>query len=73
MLKRTFIAAGCLAFTLVLSSYAVDAKELSDKTSWVLTADLKAANASPLIKFISEQIAPDKREQAEAKLASVEA
>ncbi len=73
MLKRTLITANCLVFALVLSSYAVDAKELSGKTSWVLTADLKAANASPLIKFISEQIAPEKREQAEAKLASVQA
>lgn len=73
MLKRAVIACACLVFGLSLSAHAADAKDLSGKTSWVMTADLKAANASPLMKFISEQIAPDKRKQAEAKLASVQA
>ena len=73
MLKPTFIAVTCLALAPTLSSHAVGSDELSANTKWVLTADFKAANASPLLKFITEQINAEKRKQAEAKVAAIQA
>jgi len=73
MLKPTFIMVACMALVPTVASYAVGVNELSENTKWVLAADFNAANASPLVKSITEQIDAEKRKQAEAKVAAIQA
>lgn len=73
MLKRSLLALCALACTCTLPARAAEPKDFSAQTRWLLAVDVKAANASPVMKFITDTIDAKKRTQAEAKLASIEA
>lgn len=52
---------------------ALTFSDLPASTTWVLTADMRAANESSLVKLIAERIGEETRKQAERKLAAIEA
>lgn len=73
MLKRSLLALSALLFAHTLTARAAESTDFSAQTRWLLAVDVKAANASPIMKFITDTIDAKKRSQAEAKLAAIEA
>ena len=73
MTKRLVFAAGALFCAQTWTIFAADLKDLPAQTKWVLSLDMKAAQASPMLNFVIDKIAPDKRKEAQAKLAAIKA
>jgi len=73
MFKRSLAVAGALACVQAISSRAADLKDFPAQTHWVLTVDVKAAQASPLMTSLTEKMDPAKRQEATNKLAAVKA
>ncbi|HNX35920.1 MAG TPA: hypothetical protein PKM57_14915 [Kiritimatiellia bacterium] len=73
MLKRILATAGALVCAHVFSSHAAELKDFPAQTHWVLTVDVKAAHASPLMNLIADKINMGKRQEADRKLAAVKA
>ena len=66
-------AAGALFCAHAFQAHAADLKDFPAGTQWVLSLDLKAAQASPLLQEVVGLIDPDKRQEAQNKLASIKA
>ena len=73
MMKRIVLAAGALLCLRALPTQAADLKDLPSETKWVLSLDMKAAQAAPMLTFIIDKIAPAKRQEAQTKLAAIKA
>ena len=73
MLKRMMLAAGALFCAHAFPLQAADLKDFPAETKWVLNLDMKAAYASPMLNYVVSQIDPDKRQQAQNKLAAIKA
>ena len=73
MLKRMTVLASVLFCAQALTTQAANLKEFSAETKWVLNLDMKAAQTAPMLTFIADKIAPEKRQEAENKLAAVKA
>jgi hypothetical protein len=73
MMKRIVLAAGLLICTQAPLSRAADLNDLPSGTKWVLNLDLKAAQASPMINFAIDKIAPAKRREVQTKFAAIKA
>lgn len=72
-MKPALAFAGALILASACRLCAIEARDFSDQTRWVLTLDLRAAHASPMLAFAADQIDAAKRQEAERKLAAVEA
>ena len=73
MFMRMTITA-CLLFCFAASySRAAELKDFPSQTHWILSVDMKAAQASPIMKFIVDKLDADKRQEAERKLAAARA
>lgn len=72
-MKRIVLAAGLLICTQAIRTRAADLNDLPAGTKWVLNLDLKAAQASPMINFAIDKIAPAKRREAQTKFAAIKA
>ena len=73
MMKRIALAAGALFCVQALPFQAADLKDLPSQTKWMLSLDMKAAQASPMLSFVIDKIAPAKRQEAQTKLAAIKA
>lgn len=73
MTNRFTFLFGAIFCAQVLSLQAATLKEFPAETKWVLNLDMKAAQASPIINFVVDKIAPAKRQDAQAKLAAIKA
>lgn len=73
MTKRITLAAGALFCAQVFTAQATELKDLPAGTKWVLNLDMKAAQASPILNYMVNAIAPAKRQAAQAKIAAVKA
>jgi|GEM_PF-1331508 len=63
------ICAGLCAFSL----QAAVSKDFPSETKWMLSLDVQAAQAAPVVTFVADQIAPAKRQEAKNKLAAIKA
>ncbi len=70
MLKRLIIRS--LLCTLSLPLMAAELKDFPAGTKWVLNLDIKAAQASPVLNYLSEKVAPAKRQKVQNKLAAIQ-
>ena len=68
MFKRLMTSS--LLGLLALPLLAADLKDFPSGTKWVLNLDMKAAQASPILNYLSEKIAPAKRQEVQNKLAT---
>ncbi|HRR33711.1 MAG TPA: hypothetical protein P5026_06415 [Kiritimatiellia bacterium] len=71
--KSVFAIASVLTLASASHLCAIEARDFSDQTRWVLTLDMQAAHASPMLAFVADQIDTAKRQEAERKLAAIEA
>lgn len=72
-MKSAFAFTAALMLACACRLHAIEARDFSAQTHWVLMLDLKAVQASPLFSFVRDQIDADKRQEAERKLAAIEA
>ena len=72
-MKQIAWAAVALFCVQALPVQAADLKDLPSQTKWLLSLDMKAAHASPMLNFVIDKIAPAKRQEAQAKLAAIKA
>lgn len=72
-MKPALAFAGALMLACACRLSAIEARGFSAQTRWVLTLGLPAAHASPMLAFAADQIDAAKRQEAERKLAAVEA
>lgn len=72
MFKRMSLAIAVAGAQLVVAR-AAELKDFPAQTHWVLTVDVKAAQASPLINYVVDKMDAKKRQEATAKLAAVKA
>ena len=72
-MKRIVLAAGALLCLRTLPTQAADLKDLPSETKWVLNLDIKAVQASPLLNYVVDKVAPAKRQEAQAKIAAIKA
>jgi hypothetical protein len=70
MSKRIVLAASALFCAQALQLHAADLKDFPAQTHWILNVDLKAAQASPIVRYVVEQIEPQKKADAQAKLTA---
>ena len=73
MLNRMLCMAGAIVLALTLHSRAADANEFPAGTHWILTVDVKAAQAAPLLQSLVEKMDTNKIHEAKAKLAAAKA
>ena len=73
MIKNMLWATGAFACMLAFQIQAADLKDFPAQTHWILTLDVKAAQASPLMNAIADKIDPAKRQDATNKLAAIKA
>ncbi len=73
MMKRILLAAGVLVCVQARQTQAAALADLPAETKWVLNLDLKAAQASTMLNFIVDKVAPAKRKEAQVKLAALKA
>lgn len=71
MLKR--ITTSALLCVLALPLLAADLKDFPSGTKWILNLDIKAVQSSPILNYLSEKIAPAKRQEVQNKLAAIKA
>jgi len=67
------LLAGVIFCTQALTILAANLKELPSETKWVLNLDMKAAQTAPMLDFVVDKMAPEKRQEAEIKLAAIKA
>lgn len=65
--------AHALLCALALPLAAAELKDFPSGTKWVLNLNMKAAQASPILNYLSEKIAPAKRQEVQNKLAAIKA
>jgi len=73
MFKRITVLASVLFCAQALTTLAANPKELPAETKWVLNLDMKAAQTAPMLTFVADKMAPEKRQEAENKLAAIKA
>jgi len=69
----TWVAGALFCAHASLQAHAADFKDFPAGTQWVLNLDLKSAQASPMLREVFGQIAPEKRQEAQNKLAAIKA
>lgn len=72
-MKKTLLILGAALCLPAWQTRAADLKDFPSQTRWVLSVDLKAAQASPLVSFIVDKMDADKRLEAQNKLAAIKA
>ena len=73
MFKRLTATAALLILAQAVPSRAAELKDFPAQTHWILSVDVKAAHASPLMNALADKIDAKKRKDAENKLAAVKA
>jgi hypothetical protein len=72
-MKNTLLMLGAALCMQALQAQAADLKDIPSQTHWVLSLDLKAAQAAPLVNTLVSQMDAAKKTEAENKLAAVKA
>lgn len=73
MVKRILFTAAALVCAQALTAGVANPKDLPAGTKWILSLDLRSAQASPLVTELTEKIDPAKRRSAQAKIAAFKA